>query len=890
MTTLPDPAGYGAPGTGFVDPSAAIHFLQLLGKDPARTWFRTFFGKRGSGRHPRDGKDLPGFDVATLAAENLAGLAVYFIPGYAEQATGVSKKTGKPTGAVIDDDILHCPSIYYEHDDRPQDWQLTSWREFGLPEPTVQVDTGGKSIHHHWVFDQPITPEQFRNFQQRLALLTGGDSSIQNPSRVMRLPGFRYIDKATGAISDLATMVGGCGRRYDPAELDAIIPPLPAPAEPLPAPLLLPIAAPSSNGTTRSVSTARDRERVLEQLSRIPQRIPSSAMSRGQVSPTAGTRDIYFTLLGTLIPHLGRDGAAAAMISHSPQWAAADDLYEAAANVRTDMDPAAFFSWVQKHWPGAIPTTTSSNGHRPTGNGTGQAACSPVIQTGTRGPGQAPPPAAHAAPEDEEDAAADRAEHVAEIESFQQVEECARSVTPERLFPPGLARYIGAYAEEQQLAVRGFYLPILCAAASVIGNRAISVPQLDDELVGVAILWGMNIGSVSAGKSPTTKPTIEASLVPWHIEERTKNAKAIRAWTQRKKQAEEKAKGDCPGEDPMAKFLEEDPQPERRHIVATDITAEKLEINLGSSATPGLLVFHDEMGRWFSQLCRNPEKNDRPFWLSLRNGSAVLTDRVNREDVAIARPACSVFGNLQPKRVEGLWRADLKANDGHGDGDGLWARFSFITLPEWDYTYRRTTVKLAPVLSALYRQIDQAAAALPPTADGKAYQIQLADEALVLFDQWTHDLLAMRKARVHDEDRGFIDKQRGVTLTLALLLHAIRCTSGGLPMATPIPAETLRSAVLLNCLLIVERDQVMAPLRQGERTSDAKRLLAHGRKWREEHGDDPVPLKQLRAWRLPKRDMPAEERRGWLVALVGDTPGLGQVVQTDRSIEWLPPA
>ena len=70
----------------------AERFLSLLGKDPAKTWFRTL--RQGTPNHRRFGRDLHGFDANALEADNADGAAIYFITGDADQATGKNKKTG----------------------------------------------------------------------------------------------------------------------------------------------------------------------------------------------------------------------------------------------------------------------------------------------------------------------------------------------------------------------------------------------------------------------------------------------------------------------------------------------------------------------------------------------------------------------------------------------------------------------------------------------------------------------------------------------------------------------------------------------------------------------------------------------------------------------------
>jgi hypothetical protein len=500
-------------------------------------------------------------------------------------------------------------------------------------------------------------------------------------------------------------------------------------------------------------------------------------------------------------------------------------------------------------------------------------------------------------PVDDEDAAAALVDLISELRSFRDASELAAAVTPQLLLPPDVATKLIGYATEQQLPVRGFYLPIFTTVASIIGNRAHCVPQSGDEVKGISVLWGMSIGGVSAGKSPITAPTIERPLVGWHSAEREKHQAAIQEWNRAKAKAEELEKrrrnGDEAGgsDDPVGDFLAENPQPERRYIISTDTTIEKLEINLLSTETPGHISFHDELSGWFTNLCRERGgKSDRPKWLAIGSGSALLTDRVNRTEVIIPNPRCSLFGNLQPARISGLWEADVKACHGVPDADGLWARFHMIQLPEWDYRYQKTSVHLAPVLSNLYKAIDATAAALPLPGPGKSCEIMLAEDAIPLWAQWVDALLEMRRARTLQEDKGYIIKLRGTTLTLALIFHAIKCGASGMRMDVPIKNETLMSAISFAGLLIVERDRVLCAVRDADATGKVKELLARGQEWRRANGSAPVPLDQLRAWCLPQKRMKAAERRAWLERVVLDAPAMGELKTVHRSLQWLPPA
>jgi len=218
----------------------AERFMQLLGKEPKGTWFGTLKPVPGKGSLPnvrRGGTDLHGFDAAALAADNQAGEAVYFRTGDSDQATGKNKKTGKPTGCVTDADITLCRAVFVEWDDRPIDWQVRAWQELGLPDPTAMVITGGKSVHCYWRLAEPMAPDEWRVLQKRLIDYAGGDTACKNPSRLMRLPGFHYIDKSTGKVTDnVAELIHQADVAYSAAEIEACIP-APQPATPPPAQL-----------------------------------------------------------------------------------------------------------------------------------------------------------------------------------------------------------------------------------------------------------------------------------------------------------------------------------------------------------------------------------------------------------------------------------------------------------------------------------------------------------------------------------------------------------------------------------------------------------------------------------------------------------------------------
>jgi predicted P-loop ATPase len=240
-------------------PEQAERFLQLLGKDPARTWFRTITPGKGANLN-RKGADLRGLDLAALTRDNTAGASVYLVVGEASSATGKG-------GGVTDADIETIPALFVEWDDMPMQWQLTAWQTLSLPEPSVMVGTGGKSAHCYWLLDQPLPPDQWRALTARLIDYCNSDKQCCNPSRVMRLPGFAYIDKATGKpTGTIAEILHESDNRYSAAEIEACIP----------APEQQTIPNPSTTSSRTRDLPPRGLDQIRAAADCIPARVPGN--------------------------------------------------------------------------------------------------------------------------------------------------------------------------------------------------------------------------------------------------------------------------------------------------------------------------------------------------------------------------------------------------------------------------------------------------------------------------------------------------------------------------------------------------------------------------------------------------------------------------------------
>jgi hypothetical protein len=122
-------------------------------------------------------------------------------------------------GGHCDADITCGRVLFYEHDDVDKEYSKGLWKSLGLPEPTVQIDSGNKSIQTFWTLTEPVTPSEFRQLQIGLIAIAKADPVNKNPSRVMRLAG--CINAKTG---NYALIVAGTGKPVSVDEIKAALP------------------------------------------------------------------------------------------------------------------------------------------------------------------------------------------------------------------------------------------------------------------------------------------------------------------------------------------------------------------------------------------------------------------------------------------------------------------------------------------------------------------------------------------------------------------------------------------------------------------------------------------------------------------------------------------
>jgi AAA domain len=340
-----------APTHACIDHGAAQQFLSLLGKSPAKARLRGFPHRANPAKGEIGARKGP-FDLELAEQWQREGRGVYLVIN-----DGGDRKS----------EITACRALFVEWDDRPIAWQLTAWRELGLPEPTLIVLSGGKSAHCYWVLQQPIPAQDWEPLQAELIAYAGGDPHCKDASRVMRLPGCWYIDAGGQPVAPVE-LVHLSGQRYAPEDISLALLPdefaEPA-ADPAPQPAIsLEHQGPdSATGIPlpelgdEDFGPPRPLEQIRNALAAIPRRVAGS-------NTYADFRNLLWGLIEAC-EQAGHDRelAIALMEAHSPSASCGWDIRQVASSGGEQISAATFWFHARQH--GWLPSQFCRNVSHP---------------------------------------------------------------------------------------------------------------------------------------------------------------------------------------------------------------------------------------------------------------------------------------------------------------------------------------------------------------------------------------------------------------------------------------------------------------------------------------------------------------------------------------------
>lgn len=365
---------------------------------------------------------------------------------------------------------------------------------------------------------------------------------------------------------------------------------------------------------------------------------------------------------------------------------------------------------------------------------------------------------------------------------------------PESLIPAPFSGWVLDNRERLQVPLEFLATTAIVAAASVIGNRVRIRPKRFDDWTVTPNLWGGIIGRPGVMKSPA----IDASLAPLRRlvkDAETEHAEAKKRWKFEKEAADirksavrekmkQAAKRGHDLESFRAELIEDEPEePHQRRYMVNDSTVEKFGELLNRNPN-GLLIFRDELTGWLRSLDDEQHARDRAFYLEAWNGDgSFVYDRIGRGTLKIDCVTTSIFGGIQPSKLETYLRGALEFGD---DDDGLMQRLQMLVYPdimkEWINIDRWPNTEMKNHAFEIFkglRDLGPEQIGAEKDDDGRWF-LRFTDEAQKFFDDWYVDLnRALRNGEFeHPALESHFSKYKSLMPTLALVFYLIQVVEG----------------------------------------------------------------------------------------------------------------
>jgi hypothetical protein len=777
-----------------IDRNQATAHLEALGYQPGNAvYIRAFLSKENPRYAPNTGRKADRLNWEQIERWQAQGYGVYIVVN---------------GGGHKDEDVKSCRAIFCEFDDRPIEAQIWFWRELGLPEPTLQVQTR-KSVHTYWVFDAAIEVDAWRKLQTDLLVCTGSDPALKNPSRVMRLAGSYHIKPGCEPVC--CNIIHSLGKRYSYDELRAAIP-LPKPPAPK-----LPLLQPSYGSTPQGKHYEDIQLPVLESvsleacLSKESRLLLESGVSEGSrnVSGAKLARDLIGTAnyLQTIGQHFNGDPQQ--MLEDyanrcTPPLPASeiDAIWKSAEKDRPGPScqregvEACVRAWYWKHHikperqQQASEKSNSQVSGRGFGNGNGSNAGKPPVAAVTLCDHISEILSRHETQSEIASALMDLAtatgrtyneinslakiirtegelatEVISAINSFQGIlKSCRKRLDIRRYLDKGLSDPLLSMAAAMPTAPEYLFNTLLATSASRIGTAARVAINPEGGYTQPCIFWTANVAHSGQAKTPPQ----QAILKP--LEEMEAAAK----------ESHDIQMEDYENDDDS----DRKPPVRQRRLLNNVTTSTKIRIH--DENPRGLLEYLDELVADYQRLnqFKNGKGDDLQLELSFWNGSGGNFDRHDAR-LFLKRTALSKTGTYQWDTL-----ARLMADEVNFIASGYSSRFLYCSILDAPARYldllsSRSADTLKQKLYWLYGELEKL-----PQAD-----YLLSHEAKVLFQGWNHTLVNAEIEEVHFGLSLVYAKIESYTARIALWLHLVNAVLRGEKPLPVISGETMQHAI-----------------------------------------------------------------------------------------------
>ncbi|MDA1023720.1 MAG: DUF3987 domain-containing protein [Proteobacteria bacterium] len=373
----------------------------------------------------------------------------------------------------------------------------------------------------------------------------------------------------------------------------------------------------------------------------------------------------------------------------------------------------------------------------------------------------------------------------------------SREIVPEPLLP-----WLEDAADRIGIPLEFITAPAIVALSSVIGRTVGIHPKQEDDWLVVPNLWGAVIGRPGQLKSPAVNEALKpVKKLAAEAGEEFKEAKSVaEAATQilQARQAGLKAEAQTAAkkhdEDKLvsiqADLIEvnrtlETSTPIKRRYIINDATVEMVGVLLNENPR-GLLLYRDELSGWLRTMDKAGREGDREFYLESWNGTGGHSyDRIGRGSIDVEALTLSVFGTIQPGKLQGYINGALRT--GVGD-DGLLQRIQMLVWPEvsktWKNVDRRPNVEARDRAYQVFQDLDN----LTPENIGAetGYNdipgLHFDADAQEIFDEYRIGLETRLRSAEMAETPAFeshLSKYRSLMPSLALIFHLVDLVSTG---------------------------------------------------------------------------------------------------------------
>jgi hypothetical protein len=355
------------------------------------------------------------------------------------------------------------------------------------------------------------------------------------------------------------------------------------------------------------------------------------------------------------------------------------------------------------------------------------------------------------------------------------------------LLPEAFQAYASDVAELMQCPVDFIAISLMAAAGSLIGNQCAIRPKLlDSYWEEFPNLWALIVGNPGVMKTPATKMALKP-LRQLDYQARQAFERELAAYTKKKAAEEIKAKA---AERRAKKALEKDQnadieeileaeaseKPVLRRYTTVNNTLEALGETMIENPN-GILALHDEAMGLLVKLDREEKAEDREFYLAGWSGNQSYSfDRIGRGHRYIPSVTIGILGGTQPAKIIPYLRDALKT-DG---SDGLIARFGLLVWPdikrEWANVDRKPSMSARDHVDAVFKALnsidphDIGATAVPDQVPF----LHFDEEALELFQEWrTKREGEWRGGELHPALVSHFTKYRKLVPALALICELV---------------------------------------------------------------------------------------------------------------------